>query len=117
MAGDSDEQVLSAFFETVTPTIEDLVTRALQSGQRIGGIALVLEGKFDGQVAAACLARRAVDAHLRRVQGVDDAARGMIVRAVDAAPATEVPAVLLVHAEGFISVGIRRLPGRLAWVN
>src|SRR5579862_617065 len=37
--------------------------------------------------------------------------RETIVQAVDAAPATEVPAALLVHGEGFISASIRRLLG------
>jgi len=113
----NDDQILTTFFESVTSTIENLVTRALQQGQRVGGLAVVLEQRFDGQVEAACVSRSAVDAHLRLVQGVDAAARGKIARAVNAADAAEIPAVLLVHGEGFVSVGIRRLPGRLTWLN
>jgi hypothetical protein len=32
-------------------------------------------------------------------------------------PADMMPAVLLVHGEGFISVGIRSLAGKVAWLS
>jgi hypothetical protein len=32
MANGSDEQLLNEFFQAVTPTIEELVTRAVQQG-------------------------------------------------------------------------------------
>src|ERR1700722_5570129 len=114
MADGSDEQLLNEFFEAVTPTIEELVTRAVQQGQRVRGLAIILERKFDGEVAGGCDSRSAIDARLRGVRGVDDVARQMIVREVNGASANEVPAVLLVHGEGFISVGIRRVTGKVA---
>jgi hypothetical protein len=113
----SDEQLLNDFFEAVTPTIEELVTRAVQEGQRVRGLAVILERKFDGEVAGGCGSRNAIEGRLRGVQGVDDTARQMIVREVQRAPAHEVPAVLLVHGGGFISVGIRRVTGKMAWLS
>jgi hypothetical protein len=117
MADGSDEQVLSEFFDSVTQTIEELVTRAVQQGQPVRGLAIILERKFDGEVAGGCGSRRAIDGRLRAIAGVDDTARGMIVRQVELAPADEVPAVLLVHGEGVISVGIRRVKGKVAWLS
>lgn len=40
-----------------------------------------------------------------------------IVTQVRHAPDHEVPAVLFVHGEGFVSVGIKRLAGRVAWLS
>ncbi len=117
MADGSDEKLLNDFFRAVTPTIEELVTRALQQGQSVQGLAVILERKFDGEVAGGCGSRNAIDGRLRGVQGVDDVARQMIVRAVNQAPANEVPAVSLVHGEAFISVGIRRVTGKVAWLS
>jgi len=117
MANGNDEQLLNEFFQAVTPTIEELVTRAVQQGQRVTGLAVILERKFDGEVAGGCGSRSAIDGRLRGAHGVDDVARQRIVRAVSQAPANEVPAVLLVHGEGFISVGIRRVTGKVAWLS
>jgi hypothetical protein len=117
MANGSDDQVLEEFFQAVTPTIEDLVTRAVQQGQRVKELAVVLERKFNGEVAADCVARSAIGGRLRAVQGVDDVSRRRIVAQVKHAPDHEVPAVLFVHGEGFVSVGIKRLAGRMAWLS
>jgi hypothetical protein len=117
MANGNDEKLLNEFFEAVTSTIEELVTRAVQQGQRVRELAVVLERKFNGDVAANCVARSALGGRLRAVQGVDDVSRRRIVAQVTHAPDNEVPAVLFVHGEGFISVGIKRLAGRVAWLS
>src|SRR5580693_3798058 len=117
MADGSDEQVLSEFFETATPTIEALVTRAVQQGQSVARLAIILERRFDGEVAGGCGSRSAIDARLRDVPGIDTAACRRIVLEVNLTPDNEIPAVLLVHSEGFVSVGIRRLTGRVAWLS
>jgi hypothetical protein len=80
MTTGSDERLLDEFFQAVNPTIEELVTRAVQQGQRVTGLAVILERKFDGEVAGGCGSRSAIDGRLRGVQGVDDVARQMIVR-------------------------------------
>jgi len=117
MGGGTDEQVLDEFFQAVTPTIEDMVTQAIRQGQRLLALAVVVERKFDGEVAGGSCARGEVGGRLRGIHGVDDVARQRIIRAVNDAPGDVVPAVLLVHGEGFISVGIRRLTGRVAWLS
>jgi hypothetical protein len=93
------------------------VTRAVQQGQRVGELAIVLERKFSGEVAADCVFRSALSVRLRAVQGVDEVSRQRIVAQVKRAPDHEVPAVLFVHGEGFISVGIKRLAGRVSWLS
>jgi hypothetical protein len=80
MADGSDEQVLSNFFEIATPTIEALVTRAVQQGQSVARLAIILERRFDGEVAGGCGSRSAIDARLRDVPGIDAAACRRIVR-------------------------------------
>jgi hypothetical protein len=50
MGDGTDEQVLDEFFQAVTPTIEDMVTQAVRQGQRLLGLAVVVERKFDGEV-------------------------------------------------------------------
>ena len=117
MSAGSDEKVLDEFFQAVTPTIEELVTRAVQQGQRVRELAVVLERKFNGDVAADCVSRSAIGGRLRAVTGVDDVARRRIAAQVKHASDDEVPAVLFVHGEGFISVGIKRLAGRMAWLS
>lgn len=117
MSASSDEKLLNEFFEAVTPTIEELVTRAVQQGQRVRELAVVLERKFNGEVVADCVARGALGSRLRAVHGVDDLSRRRIFAQVKHAPDHEVPAVLFVHGEGFVSVGIKRLAGRMAWLS
>ena len=117
MAIGSDEQLLDEFFQIVTPTIEDMVTRAIQQGQRVKGLAVVVERNFDGEVAGGCCSRSEIGGRLRGISGVDDVARQRIQRVVKDAPLDVVPAVLLVHGEGVISVGIRRLTGKVAWLS
>jgi hypothetical protein len=117
MGKDGDEQVLEEFFQAVTPLIEELVTRAVQQGQRIRGLVVLLERKFDGEVVGGGGARGGIDARLRAIAGVDGHARRTILHEVDRAPPADVPVVLLVHGEGFMSVGIRRVTGRTAWLS
>jgi hypothetical protein len=117
MAIGSDQQLLDEFFQAVTPTIEDMVTRAIQQGQRVNGLAVVVERKFDGEVAGACCSQSELGGRLRGISGVDDVARQRILRVVKDAPGDVVPAMLLVYGEGVISVGIRRLTGRVAWLS
>ena len=78
---------------------------------------LVLERMFNGEVSAHCEARGDIGSRLRDIQGVDEVSRQRIVAHVKRAPATEVPAVLFVHGEGVISVGIRGLAGNVAWLS
>jgi len=112
MGDGTDERVLDDFFQAVTPTIEDMVTQAIRQGQRLLALAVVVEHKFDGEVVGRSCARSGVGGRLRGIRGVDGVSRQRIIRVVNDAPGDVVPAVLLVHGEGFISVGIRRLTGR-----
>jgi hypothetical protein len=111
----SDEQILDEFFQATTPKLEEMVGRAIAQAGRADGLAVTLERKFDGEVAGGCGPRRALEGRLRGVQGIDEAARRRILAEVGQAAADEIPVVLLVHAEGFVSVGIRRLRG--SWVG
>jgi hypothetical protein len=70
MTTGSDEKVLGEFFQSVTPTIEDLVTRAVHQGQRVKELAVVLERKFNGELAADCVSRSALGVRLRTIQVV-----------------------------------------------
>jgi len=114
---DTDDQRLSDFFQAASPLIEELVTRALQQGGRVKGLVVLLERKRDGQVAGGCGGRGVVEARLRDIEGADDIARQMILRRVGEAMATEVPVVLLVHGEGFISVGVKRVKGKVGLLS
>jgi hypothetical protein len=94
-----------------------MVTGAIQRGPRVNGLAVVVERKFDGEVAGGCCSRSEIGGCLRSISGVDDVARQRILRVVKDALVDVVPAVLLVHGEGVISVGIRRLAGKVAWLS
>jgi hypothetical protein len=57
MGDGTDEQVLDEFFKAVTPTIEDMVTQAVQQGQRLVGLYRVVCSRC-GKDAEVCPQRQ-----------------------------------------------------------
>jgi hypothetical protein len=112
-----DEQLLNEFFAAATATIEELVTQALRQGHPGAQIAILLERRFDGEVAGGCGPRAGIAKKLSGDTRLPASARDAVVSAIIDAPRTEIPVVLLVHAEGVIVGGIRSVQGGLIAVS
>ena len=110
----TDQQLLDKFFGSATTTIEELVTRALREGHPVWQLAIVLERKFDGAVAGGCGARGAIASRLACDSRLATESRDAIVNAIVGVGLQEIPVVLLVHVEGVVIGGIRRVQGSLA---
>jgi len=109
----NDQALLDEFFNAATVTIEELVTRALREGHPIWQLAIVLERKFDGEVAGGCGARGAIASRLAGDGRLSTESRDAIVNAIVGVGLQEIPVVLLVHAEGYVAGGVRRVQGSL----
>jgi hypothetical protein len=110
-------ELLDQFLRDVTPTIEELVTKALQQGRSVEQMALLLERAIDGSLRGGCGSRREMVAKLGLDPRFTTEQRAAIVNTINDA-GTDIPAVLLVQrGEGEILVGLRRLPGSLVEVS
>lgn len=109
----TDDVVLEAFLREVTPTIEELVTRALHQGHPLAEIGIVLERAFDGQIHGGCGGRTGIAAKFSRDARLTAEQRSVVTEAFRT-PDASVPALLVIQGgEGCVTVGVRRLPGTL----
>jgi hypothetical protein len=76
-----------------------------------------VERAFDGNVRALSGRRDACARGLEAKPELDTAARERIVATLESAGPDEIPAIFLVHCEGYVAVGIRRLNGGLVSVS
>lgn len=113
----SDEQLLDEFFRSATSTIEELVTKALHDGRPVWQLAIVLERRFDGEVMGGCGSRGAIASQIVRDARLPMSARHAIVNSIVGGALHEIPVVLLVHGEGYIAGGVRRVRGSLQVVS
>jgi hypothetical protein len=113
----SDDRLLDDFLASASATIEELVTGALQQGRPMAEIAIILERSFDGQVRGGCGPRRSIAGRFGSDGRLSAEARRAVVDAVIGAGPQEIPAVLLVHAEGYIAAGVKKLSGGLVGVS
>jgi hypothetical protein len=113
----SSPDVLERFLQDVTPTIETLVTKALQQGRATAELALLLERAFDGAVLGGCESRGDIAAKLGSDPRLTGEQRAALLESIEGA-GNDVPAILIVHVgEGEIWVGARRLPGSLSVIS
>ncbi len=112
----NDTEVLDQFLREVSPTIEELVTQALRQGRALQHMAILLERAFDGSVRGGCGSRREIASKLGLDQRLAAEQRQAITSAM-AIAGDDVPVVLVIHGEGHLTVGIRRLPGALVAIS
>ena len=113
----ANEEVLEDFLRAASATIEELVTRALREGHPVWQLAIVLERKFDGEVGGGCGPRGAVTSRLASDPRLPPEVRSSLVEALGACGLDEVPVVMLVHGEGDIVCGVRRVKGGLVSIS
>ncbi len=116
-SGADDTEVLERFFEEARPIIEELVTQAMHRGVPPARLAILLEKRFNGEIAGGCGTRASLGDKLAAVPHVDAAGRETILAAIERGPLGQIPLVLFVHGEGVVSVGIRHVAGGLAAVS
>ena len=112
-----DERVLEDAFQAAIPTIETLVTTALQRGQQPGALALLLERTFEGEIRGGCGARAEVQRRLEAREDLPTEVRASLVARMNGQAFAGIPAVFIVHAEGGVSAGLRFLPGQIVAVS
>ena len=113
----TEVDVLDQFLRDVTPTIEELVTKALQQGRSVEQMALLLERAIDGSIRGGCGSRREIATKLSHDARLTREQREVIANTMEIA-GTDVPTVLVVHrGEGEFVVGVRRLPGSLVAIS
>ena len=112
-----DENALDDFFAAATPMIEELVTRALRQGQATWQLGIVVERKFNGEVTGGCGARGALASRIATDARLPIDARNAIVNTIVGVGLAEIPVVLLIHCEGYVAGGIRRVSGPIVGVS
>ena len=112
-----DQALIQATFEAATGAINDMITSALQKGMRVDSLAVVVERQFDGRVVAGCALRGEVARRFGSDPNLPQTGRDGITRACASAIAGELPIIVLVHAEGYIAVGVRRERGAFGAVS
>ena len=113
----NETEALDQFLHEVTPTIEELVTKALQQGRSVEQMALLLERAIDGSLRGGCGSRREMASKLGLDPRFTTEQRAAIVNTINGA-GSDIPAVLLVQrGEGELLVGLRRLPGSLVTIS
>ena len=109
----TDEETLEQFLRDSAPSVEELVTRALQQGRAIQHVAVVLERGFDGVVRGGCGSRREIGAKFSVDMRLSEMQRDVVAKAMSAGD-DAVPTVLIMHqGEGLVLVGVRRLGGSI----
>jgi hypothetical protein len=116
-ASANDNRLLDDLFAAVAPAIEEIVTRALHDGKPLADLAVLVERRFDGKVRVSSCPRRSIVDHFGSDLRLSRDVRRTIVDTVSGARPVEVPAVLLVHAEGYVAAGVRKLSGELVAVS
>jgi hypothetical protein len=106
----TDEDLLSDFLRTITPTIEELVSDALSQGRAVQHIGLLVERGLDGTIRGGCGSRRELATKLGIDARFTPEQRGVIVAAMTSRD-DDVPAVLVFAREDHVVVGVRRLGG------
>jgi len=109
----TDEQLLDDFFTSASSTIEELVTKALHDGRPVWQLAIVLERRFDGEVTGGCGSQGAIASQIVRDARLPMGVRHAIVNSIVVGGLHEIPVVVLVHGEGEIAGGVRRVRGSL----
>ncbi len=110
----SDQHLLDALLRDAMPTIEALVTGALRQGHPLAEIGILLERRFDGTVNGGAGPRDQIARRFGSDPRLDEENRRAVMETFEGASADQIPAVLVVHCEGYVAVGALRLSGAFA---
>ena len=113
----SDDAIMQATFEAASEAVSDMITGALQKGLAIKDLAVVIERRFDGGIVTGCADRAGVARQFGNDLRLAVEARATITRAVTTAAPDELPIIVLVHGEGYLTVGVRRERGMFVGVS
>jgi len=108
-----DDAMLDEFLRSVTPAIEELVTRARKEGHPTRRLGIALERGFDGKIQGGYGSRGAVARRFGADPRVSAEMRRTVVETVQTAPDDEIPTVLVIQCEGYLAIGVRAIGGSL----
>lgn len=114
----NDDVLINDFLARSSAQVENMITRALQRGERLPELALLLERRFDGRSVAACGTRVKMTEQFGRHPLLNADQRALVAERLGSIPPSELPVVILLdEGEGLILVAVRTVTGSVVGVG